>query len=91
MGNADRTQTFIDQGLQLNQQITTGQLLGYQGNAVGTASPNSQLNGHYITHLHFEIKTDAKKGYLLLDPSPFLGRQVNRCNPNYPAWLDRFP
>lgn len=86
MGNADESETYIEPTLRENAPVEQGQLLGHQGNAFGTKSPNPDL----ITHLHFEVKESAQAGKQL-DPSPYLGIQVSRCQPGYPAYLDPFP
>lgn len=90
MANADGTETFLNPGLRLGQSIVKGALLGHQGNAFGKASLNSQKDGVYITHLHFEVKESAKAGKQV-DPSPYIERQVNRCNSGYPGFLTPFP
>lgn len=92
MANADGTQTFIAPGLYVGKSVAQGELLGYQGNATGKSSPNSLTpdGTAYLTHLHFEVKT-AAAARNQVDPSPYIGWQVNRCNPGYPGWLDFFP
>lgn len=91
MANADGTETFVDLGLREGQPIVKGALLGHQGNAFGKDSPNSKTTDDvYITHLHFEVKTSAKAGKQV-DPSPYIEKQVNRCNPGYPEFLTPFP
>jgi hypothetical protein len=90
MANADGTETFLNPRLRLGQSIVKGALLGHQGNTFGKASPNSQMDGVYITHLHFEVKESAKAGKQV-DPSPYIERQVNRCNSGYPGFLTPFP
>lgn len=84
MANANGLQTFVDPGLYVGKSIAKGDVLGHQGNADKSTNPN------LITHLHFEIKTTASLGNEI-DPSPYLGRQVDRCNPGYPSWLANFP
>lgn len=89
MANADGSASFIEPTLSTEpgkNVVRQGQLLGYQGNARGTASPNDGL----VTHLHFEVKTSAKRGHQV-DPSPYLGINVNRCSSSYLSWHSPFP
>ena len=90
MGNANRNGTFIDPSLHLNDHVSKGQSIGHQGNAHGTASNNSRVNGHFVTHLHFEVKTSARAGHDI-DPSLFLGEQLNRCLAGYRLFGTAFP
>ncbi len=85
MANANGRETYINKNLREGQSISKNSLLGYQGNA-GTSITNP---GH-ITHLHFEVKTSALAGHDI-DPSPYLGRQLNRCEPGYPGWHAPYP
>jgi len=84
MANQDGTQSYVDSGLYIGKPIAQGDLLGHQGNADKSTNPD------LITHLHFEIKTSASPGNDV-DPSPYLGHQLDRCNSDYPGWLDSFP
>ena len=84
MANQDGTQTYVDSGLYVGKPIAQGDPLGHQGNADKSTNPD------LITHLHFEIKTSASPGNDI-DPSPYLGHQLDRCNSDYPGWLASFP
>lgn len=88
MGNADGKETYIDGSIYVNEQVGQGALLGHQGNAFGIIN-GVDTNPARITHLHFEMQTNGKNS--LIDPSPYIGRQVNRCVAGYPGWKDIFP
>jgi len=83
MGDEFSNTTYINPLLQVGQYYPMGAFLGHQGNR------RVQGIGDIVTHLHFQVQKNSTNLFLSnsLDPSPFLGPNVN-YNVNNPPHLN---
>lgn len=78
MADEFSTTSYVNSSLILNTSYPAGFLLGHQGNR-RILNPQGQPIGDIVTHLHFQVQTTSANVFLAnsLDPSPFLGPNVN--------------
>jgi hypothetical protein len=72
------TASYVNPNLKLNEPYAMGAELGHQGNR-RINNPQGEPIGDVVTHLHFQVQTTATNVFIgiSLDPSPFLGPNVN--------------
>jgi uncharacterized delta-60 repeat protein len=83
MARADGTKTYISPNIKVGDRIAQGQYLGQMGNWKYSGYNSA------ITHLHFEVSTIYSRANAGIDPSPYLGFDVNYVKINDPGHIKR--